>query len=978
MENHPKHRCSVCNKTFTEKSNLTRHLKIHAVARETFDCDVCRKSFTTKSSLVSHQQQHQYPNIVLYRQGEARLQCTGAAKSVAEAPSTAVDTTWLDPQTAEAAAKRSGGELWKGQLVIVFGKYTGQTFRWLLENDVGWLVWLLFQYCQQGEQNKLLKWQKERLLEYAREFPPVTWHLDRRLKKVQMKKERAPPTVSDLSQQDPSYASDAELLAAAESVLDESEASVSTQLTTWGDLASSVCQDDRPGPSSLRQTSEPGGVVLEGWQKFWEQPPESAQALGIAPANIKWLKTNETYGLFERASRYKNVRGEISERKLFKEKMEFHPPPPPMAVKGAVPNMLSFFTTPAFFWRPVGVMKALIRCPNTNCPAPPGAYLEKKGFGSYARQVCGMKFNYTLLTEKLTCPHCRKMRQTVSQAHGDADDSEDEGADAHSAQQYTWLAHSPKILMNLAPAIRSMFPAILCGKRAVDRGVVTLLSDRLNAVSMSKVQRLLQQGHDEWYVERRDLYQTLLYDAHTAGSASSQGGILSYVRAAGTYTPPIAQSPLPSARLLRRAHLIMEIEKMPVYRHQILSVTGEILCIDGTRKVLKKIYGDGQGTMQYVTSVLNEWGQFLTTVVVAAESEGCYARMAKGLIARFRRANAPAPKVIYADNNCCRDSGSSFLESLFADWVQQGAVVRLDIRHWLHRWDAVVIKQSHAKYGLFMSALAGAVLAYNKTDMMLLVQAVRSGNGELYGRYSDEEMIAFLKPHQVRSYVRRITRGVVESALVIEAIIAEFGGPAGLDIDGIPLFKSTEAVDAHWATASKHLGCMQDPPGIQLYVSVKVVVLNGVRLNKYRCRRGSNSLEGLHAHLYNAIPSQRCGIMPFQAYLMAFAVQWNNRMASLRVAGGQGRQTSCMDARQIQRINQQAELLFGKEHVLEPNFAAPLPVPDAYEHPDEEELLGVEYAVCQSTSFTAKNFYVQKAMTDTKGKPRNRTRMQSS
>ncbi|XP_059215959.1 uncharacterized protein LOC131993903 [Centropristis striata] len=313
-----------------------------------------------------------------------------------------------------------------------------------------------------------------------------------------------------------------------------------------------------------------------------------------------------------------------------------------------------------------------------------------------------------------------------------------------------------------------MFPAILCGKRAVDRGVVTLLSDRLNAVSMSKVQRLLQQGHDEWYVERRDLYQTLLYDAHTAGSASSQGGILSYVRAAGTYTPPIAQSPLPSARLLRRAHLIMEIEKMPVYRHQILSVTGEILCIDGTRKyVLKKIYGDGQGTLQYVTSVLNEWGQFLTTVVVAAESEGCYARMAKGLIARFRRANAPAPKVIYADNNCCRDSGSSFLESLFADWVQQGAVVRLDIRHWLHRWDAVVIKQSHAKYGLFMSALAGAVLAYNKTDMMLLVQAVRSGNRELYGRYSDEEMIAFLKPHQVRSYVRRITRRVVVSVTLI-------------------------------------------------------------------------------------------------------------------------------------------------------------------------------------------------------------------
>ncbi|KAI8517572.1 hypothetical protein Bbelb_035890 [Branchiostoma belcheri] len=74
-----------------------------------------------------------------------------------------------------------------------------------------------------------------------------------------------------------------------------------------------------------------------------------------------------------------------------------------------------------------------------------------------------------------------------------------------------------EILMSLAPAIRSMFPAIVCGKQVIDSGVVTLLNDRLNAVSMARVQRLLQQGHDEWYIERRDLYQT-----HSAGSAPSQ------------------------------------------------------------------------------------------------------------------------------------------------------------------------------------------------------------------------------------------------------------------------------------------------------------------------------------------------------------------------------------------------------------------------------------------------------------------------
>tara|TARA_B110000881_G_C18531595_1_gene493395 strand:+ start:426 stop:632 length:207 start_codon:yes stop_codon:yes gene_type:complete len=48
-----------------------------------------------------------------------------------------------------------------------------------------------------------------------------------------------------------------------------------------------------------------------------------------------------------------------------------------------------------------------------------------------------------------------------------------------------------------------------------------------------------------------------------------------------------------------------------------------------------------------------------------------------------------------------------------------------------------------------------------------------------------------------------------ESASAVEVILREFKGPAGLDIDGIPLFKSHEAVDNHWNTASKHLGCMQ-------------------------------------------------------------------------------------------------------------------------------------------------------------------------
>ncbi|CAJ1075880.1 zinc finger protein 613-like isoform X2 [Xyrichtys novacula] len=172
-------KCSVCDKVFTEKSNLTRHMKIHAPKEN--QCDVCGKSFTTKPQLNNHIKLHQYPSIPLYRQGEARLQCTDAARAVTEAPRKVVDPTWLDPVKAEAAAKTLGGEMWKGQLVLTWGKYAGQSFRWLLENDVGWVVWLLAEYCKKGEKAELLQWQKERMLEYARQFPSVTCHLEKRL-----------------------------------------------------------------------------------------------------------------------------------------------------------------------------------------------------------------------------------------------------------------------------------------------------------------------------------------------------------------------------------------------------------------------------------------------------------------------------------------------------------------------------------------------------------------------------------------------------------------------------------------------------------------------------------------------------------------------------------------------------------------------------------------------------------------------------
>ncbi|KAK3536064.1 hypothetical protein QTP70_026481, partial [Hemibagrus guttatus] len=171
------------------------------------------------------------------------------------------------------------------------------------------------------------------------------------------------------------------------------------------------------------------------------------------------------------------------------------------------------------------------------------------------------------------------------------------------------------------------------------------------------------------YVHHKDLYTTLLMSLVEPG-----GGIVSAMGHRFQAPPPPRE--LPSARLLHHAFLLAEANKVEDYWSQILSVFGTVLKMDLTKKVVKKLSGEGQGSAEWFTSIANEHSQIVSFVLTCEESTEKLEPMCRGLMERFQLANQPVPKILYVDRGCCHAQGRTAVETMFQPWMDNGMVVQ--------------------------------------------------------------------------------------------------------------------------------------------------------------------------------------------------------------------------------------------------------------------------------------------------------------
>ncbi|XP_024155242.1 uncharacterized protein LOC112163201 [Oryzias melastigma] len=251
--------------------------------------------------------------------------------------------------------------------------------------------------------------------------------------------------------------------------------------------------------------------------------------------------------------------------------------------------------------------------------------------------------------------------------------------------------------------------------------------------------------------------------------------------------------------------------------------------------------------------------------------------MATGLMRRYRLAKVPPPQLIYVDRDCCSPDGVSKTAALFLEWER--LVVRLDIWHLMRRFASGVTTESHQLYPTFMRQLSHCIFEVDSGDARRLTQAKRS---ELEGKHgmvglTDADVIQRVYKVEWRLHCRRRTRVAEETALLIQDLLDTFNGPAGRDRLDIPLLDALCIQDI-WSTQWRHLSCIQDWPGVQLYTETGRLTKGGVSLPVYRCARGSTSMAYFHLHRFISGTSARPRY--FQAFLIDVLVRWTEDRAA--------------------------------------------------------------------------------------------------
>ncbi|KAG7500103.1 hypothetical protein JOB18_008713 [Solea senegalensis] len=535
-------------------------------------------------------------------------------------------------------------------------------------------------------------------------------------------------------------------------------------------------------------------------------------------------------------------------------KLWWHPPGARPLYTQPPANAHAFFQHPFFLWMPYRMWAYRLKCPAD------GRKLMDAGLYKTVRRVLDRSGWYFMATECLECPACHK--KIVS-----------------------W---SRDILDQLDVAHREQFPAVLTYKLSCDKAVIGLLKERTLGNGVARLRASLVELHTSEWMARSVQYLSVLRKLRAPGAEPKEVSIPDLVK-------------VPGLAWFSCVYVLDAMTRLDNTKARVTSIFGDILKMGSTKKITKKLAGTAADSAAWMTNVGNEYGQVLVSVLTAAEGDRL-ANMAAGLMRRYQEAGKAPPKVMYVDQDCCTTVGTSSVHHMFHEWHE--LVVRLDVGQLMRRFARGVTTNSHQLYSLFMARLSFAVFEWDTGDVTRLREAKQSVEGE--------DTHIKLSAMELARHCRRRTRGAAETERLLREVLDAFWDMT--DTMGVPLIDRAR-MEEIWSAQRRHLDCIQDPEGVELYTKTGELTKGGVRLPVYRCARGSTSLESFHLHQCRFIPGTSASDVHFQVYLLEGLVRWNEDRGRAAVEGGQRSALRCYRAQLQHAFNQLAQEVKGLKPV---------------------------------------------------------------
>ena len=659
--------------------------------------------------------------------------------------------------------------------------------------------------------------------------------------------------------------------------------STSTAVASAADLVPALpLSHPPPTPPSASALVDPVAVIVRGSdiESVSARPvavsvPEDTRRRNwnCSPCQAVWMESEmKEMGLFPGTISY-------NQRHCWEGKSLWRYPPSPELQRrhpAALPEPAPFYLHPMFIWAPETVCKSL--CPSLPCQVE-GCHgkAKRRGLGK-PRVVVAEAGQYYIFATELMCDTC---------------------------DIRPWSAASPKYLKLLPDCLKNMFPAKMAYNKAVDIGLVDRIrrSGRSPADVSNEVNELALQKFERRHLQYLLLLQSVREQARHGGNLdnflgfdvdapSIDFGVFSDVN--GYCGESV------SAEFITNC-LVDDYEQQKSTMYCLMKGTfGSYIRSDHTRPLAKKVEAHSGAMWSY--SIMNEFWEVLSWVMVESESESSLKSCYAGLGRRYEMARVEKPKFRWVDKHCCVspptstpaprtvapkwddmdsvvpagqvDRSKYLRKSACRDNLNGDIVEFLDSFHCIRRLGRCCTSEAHPAYPRFISMIGNAFFVVDSDDLQALRIARRS-----LGWDSEPS----------RDELRRHCRMRIPEPYTLEkrvtAVMLAFRDVK--DNRDLPLF--TNQMLHEWSLQREHIrrGCLSDPldaGGVLYrftgYVHLGHKISDETKLSTWQSLRGSSQLEGLHPHQVSWVTGTRVSAPLFQAQAMFGVAKWNMKRAA--------------------------------------------------------------------------------------------------